>query len=68
MTTPALTAIRNYLSISDQLSTAGQPTPKENVSESTAQADLHRIWQPNPMWQQFIDQAVAHYRYLNDSP
>ncbi len=29
---------------------------KEN--EPTAQADLHRIWQPNPTWQAFIDQIL----------
>lgn len=27
-------------------------------SEPTAQADLHRIWQPNPTWQAFIDQIL----------
>lgn len=29
---------------------------KEN--EPMAQADLHRIWQPNPTWQAFIDQIL----------
>ncbi len=27
-------------------------------SEPTAYADLHRIWQPNPTWQAFIDQSL----------
>ncbi len=27
-------------------------------SEPTAYADLHRIWQPNPTWQAFIDQTL----------
>lgn len=29
------------------------------VSEAEAQQDLHRIWQPNPIWQQFIEQAIS---------
>lgn len=29
------------------------------VSEAEAQQDLHRIWQPNPIWQQFIEQATS---------
>ncbi|NJL45141.1 MAG: phosphatase [Leptolyngbyaceae cyanobacterium SM2_3_12] len=32
---------------------------KQNVPPSVAQADLDRIWQPNPTWQAFIDQALA---------
>lgn len=28
------------------------------VDPSVAQADLQRIWQPNPTWQAFIDQAL----------
>jgi protein tyrosine phosphatase (PTP) superfamily phosphohydrolase (DUF442 family) len=27
-------------------------------SEPAAYADLHRIWQPNPTWQAFIDQVL----------
>jgi hypothetical protein len=29
---------------------------KEN--EPMAKADLHRIWQPHPTWQAFIDQIL----------
>lgn len=29
------------------------------IDPSVAQIDLHRIWQPNPTWQAFIDQALA---------
>ncbi|MBE9140117.1 protein tyrosine phosphatase family protein [Nodosilinea sp. LEGE 07088] len=29
------------------------------VEPSVAQVDLHRIWQPNPTWQAFIDQALV---------
>ena len=29
------------------------------VDSSVALADLHRIWQPNPTWQAFIDNALA---------
>lgn len=29
--------------------------------EATTQQDLTRIWQPNTIWQQFIQQAMAHY-------
>lgn len=32
---------------------------REGVDPAVAQADLHRIWQPNPVWQQFIDQQLA---------
>lgn len=31
----------------------------EGVDEPVARADLHRIWQPNPTWQAFIDEALA---------
>lgn len=31
----------------------------QRVNPSVAQADLHRIWQPNPIWQTFIDRALA---------
>ena len=29
------------------------------VEESVARADLHRIWQPNPTWQAFIDERLT---------
>ena len=32
---------------------------RQGVDESTARNDLHRIWQPNPTWQAFIDTALA---------
>ncbi|MBE9155248.1 protein tyrosine phosphatase family protein [Nodosilinea sp. LEGE 06152] len=32
---------------------------RQGVDEPTARADLHRIWQPNPTWQAFIDEALA---------
>jgi protein tyrosine phosphatase (PTP) superfamily phosphohydrolase (DUF442 family) len=32
----------------------------QGVEESIARVDLHRIWQPNPTWQAFIDRALPH--------
>ncbi|MBD1873139.1 protein tyrosine phosphatase family protein [Nodosilinea sp. FACHB-131] len=29
------------------------------IDPAVAIADLHRIWQPNPTWQTFIDQSLA---------
>lgn len=29
------------------------------IDPDVAIADLHRIWQPNPTWQAFIDQSLA---------
>ncbi|MGG6239979.1 protein tyrosine phosphatase family protein [Nodosilinea sp. AN01ver1] len=29
------------------------------VEEPVARTDLHRIWQPNPTWQAFIDEMLA---------
>jgi protein tyrosine phosphatase (PTP) superfamily phosphohydrolase (DUF442 family) len=34
----------------------------DQVSDSDAIAAVHRVWQPNPTWQTFIEQALAHYR------
>lgn len=35
---------------------------RENVSPEDAARDLHRLWTPNPIWQEFIEQVLAHYR------
>ncbi|MGB3310201.1 MAG: protein tyrosine phosphatase family protein [Nodosilinea sp.] len=32
---------------------------RQGVEEPVARADLHQIWQPNPTWQAFIDEALA---------
>jgi protein tyrosine phosphatase (PTP) superfamily phosphohydrolase (DUF442 family) len=32
---------------------------RQVVSPEVALADLHQIWEPNPIWQQFIDQVLA---------
>lgn len=32
------------------------------VPKEEAEADLHRIWQPNATWQTFIDRVLARYR------
>lgn len=32
-----------------------------DVDPAIAATSLHQIWQPNPTWQQFIDQTLAHY-------
>ncbi|WP_017298819.1 protein tyrosine phosphatase family protein [Nodosilinea nodulosa] len=29
------------------------------IDPSVAEVDLHRIWQPNPTWQAFIDQSLS---------
>lgn len=34
----------------------------EKTDAAIALADLHRIWEPNPTWQAFIEQALAHYQ------
>ena len=31
---------------------------RQGVDASVAHADLHRIWQPNPTWQGFMDRAI----------
>jgi hypothetical protein len=31
---------------------------RQGVDASVARADLHRIWQPNPTWQAFMDRAI----------
>ena len=33
---------------------------RQGVSAEIAIADLHRIWEPNPVWQQFIDEALTN--------
>ncbi|WP_299487516.1 MULTISPECIES: protein tyrosine phosphatase family protein [Acaryochloris] len=35
---------------------------KGGADEATAQRDLNRIWQPNAIWQRFIQQAMAHHQ------
>ena len=32
---------------------------KENIEPDLALADLHRIWTPNPVWQNLITQAIT---------
>lgn len=32
------------------------------VDEPVARDDLHRIWQPNPTWQTFIDETLAQQK------
>lgn len=32
---------------------------RQGVEEPLARADLHRIWQPSPPWQTFIDKMLA---------
>jgi protein tyrosine phosphatase (PTP) superfamily phosphohydrolase (DUF442 family) len=34
-------------------------TLREGADPDKAAADLHRLWTPNPVWQQFIDKAAA---------
>lgn len=34
----------------------------QKVSPAEAQTDLNRIWTPNETWQDFINQAIAHYQ------
>jgi protein tyrosine phosphatase (PTP) superfamily phosphohydrolase (DUF442 family) len=33
----------------------------QGVSPEIARKDLLRIWQPNPMWQRFLDDSLAEY-------
>jgi protein tyrosine phosphatase (PTP) superfamily phosphohydrolase (DUF442 family) len=33
-------------------------TVRERVDAAAAAADLHRLWTPNPTWQQFLDTAA----------
>jgi protein tyrosine phosphatase (PTP) superfamily phosphohydrolase (DUF442 family) len=41
---------------------------KAHTSEAAALEDLHRIWQPNSIWQSFIDKALDHYGQVSNSP
>lgn len=34
---------------------------KSRVDETVIKQDLFKIWQPNEVWRQFIQQAIAHY-------
>lgn len=34
----------------------------DRIPPETAIADLHQIWQPNPIWQAFIDEVLAQYQ------
>lgn len=34
---------------------------REQADPAQARADMHAIWQPDPLWQAFIDQALQHY-------
>ncbi len=36
---------------------------KGGADEATAQRDLNRIWQPNTIWQRFMQQSMAHYQH-----
>ncbi|HZP81457.1 MAG TPA: protein tyrosine phosphatase family protein [Chthonomonadaceae bacterium] len=35
---------------------------RENASPEDAARDLHRLWTPNPIWQEFIAHVLAHYQ------
>ena len=37
-------------------------TVRENLPSEQALHDLHRVWTPNPTWQQFLDTAAAELR------
>ena len=37
---------------------------RQNIDQATAKQDLAKIWTPNPIWQKFMDLAIAHYRSL----
>lgn len=34
----------------------------EGMSEEDARKDLHQIWEPNEIWQKFIEQVVEQYQ------
>ncbi|WP_171977643.1 MULTISPECIES: protein tyrosine phosphatase family protein [Brasilonema] len=36
----------------------------EQMSEEDANKDLHKIWVPNEIWQNFIEQVIKNYYFL----
>ncbi len=64
--TNMLETIKNYRKITDKLHTAGQPTfvylyqvIKQGDDMETAKQDLLAVWQPDAIWQVFIDDRLT---------